>query len=262
MNSDHSMKRTVGVAALLYLAFAILMGLADMAYILRHYTRFPFGDHWMWLERLYRSGLLRTLYSQFNEHRYVIPGLWYFLDHRYFGGTNTFLVVLMVLMQIGCTILVILPLWRQTGVPKPVRYVFAGFVVLAMWWFIQAGRFFLSVSDLHPMLQSWNPPSFLHLLARFAERNKQSRPVLWVGTGMLVCSLWANFSNGHGILVWPILLAAGLLLRLPVRWILIAALVMLASLGIYFFHYHNAKASTPVHSNRCDTPSLSRITSF
>ena len=53
-------------AAVTYLVFAILAGLADIFYILRHYTRFPFGDHWIWLERFYRNGLLATLYAQFN----------------------------------------------------------------------------------------------------------------------------------------------------------------------------------------------------
>jgi hypothetical protein len=235
-------------AAVIYLAFAILVGLADVFYILRHYTRFPFGDHWIWLERFYRNGLLATLYAQFNEHRLVIPGLWYFLDHRYFGGTNTFLVVLLVLMQIGCIILAVLPLCRQTDAPKPVRYVFAGFVVITMLWFIQAEDFFYPY-QICIVCCNLGILGSLHLFARFVERTRQSRPLVWVGIGMLACALWANFSNGHGILVWPVLLAAGLLLRLPARWLSIVLLVMLCALGIYFFHYQTpAQHAGPLES--------------
>lgn len=240
----------VAPAAVTYLAFAILVGLADVFYIFRHYTKFPFGDHWIWLEGLYRKGLLHTLFAQFNEHRYVIPGLWYFLDHRYFGGTNTFLVILLVLMQIGCIILAILPLWRQTDVPKPVRYVFAGFVVITMLWFIQAEDFFFPY-QICMFCCNLGILAALHLFARFAERTILSRPVGWLLIGMLGCALWANFSNGHGILVWPVLLAMGLLLRVPARWLSIVFTVMLCALGIYFFHYQTPhQHANPLESLR------------
>ena len=236
------------LAAAIYLTFAILVGSADIFYILRHYTRFPFGDHWIWLERFYRNGLLATLYAQFNEHRLVIPGLWYFLDHRYFGGTNTFLVLLMVLMQIGCIILAILPVCRQTDVPRPVRFVFAGFVTITMLWFIQAEDFFYPY-QICIVCCNLGILGTLHLFARFVERTRQPRSLVWVGIGMLACALWANFSNGHGILVWPVLLAVGLLLRLPARWLSLVLLVMLCALGIYFFHYRTpTQHASPLES--------------
>lgn len=236
--------------ALIYLVFSILVGLADISFILRHYTRFPFGDHWIWLERLYRDGLPATLYAQFNEHRLVIPGLFYFFDHRYSGGTNTFLILLLIAIQLGCTILAVLPLWRLTDIPKPVRYVFAGFVVITMFWFIQAEDFFYPY-QICILCCNLGILGTLHLFARCVERSRQSQALAGMGIGMLVCALCANFSNGHGILVWPVLLAVGLLLRLPARWLWAVLLVMLCALGIYFFHYQTpAQHASPLESLR------------
>lgn len=230
--------------ALAYLGFAIVVGAVDIIFVLRHYTRFPFGDHWIWLDRLYKKGLLATLYSQFNEHRYVVPGFFYFADHRYFGSTNTFLVVLLVLFQCGCIILAIHPLWRNQEIPQPVRYVFAGFVTITMLWFIQAEDFSYPYQICF-LCCNLGILATLHLFARFVERSTQSRPVLRLGIGMLACGLWATFSNGHGLLIWPVLLAVGLLVRLPVRWSLSILLVMLCALGIYFFHYE----TPPLHAS-------------
>jgi len=242
--------RIYSFAAITYLACAVLVGLADIFYILRHYTRYPFGDQWIWLERFYRNGLPATLYAQFNEHRLVIPGLFYFLDHRYFGGTNTLLAFLQVLMQLGCIVLVVLPLCRQADIPKPVRYVFGGFVVITMLWFIQAEDFFYPY-QICIVCCNLGILATLHLFARFVERTRQSRPLGGIAIGMLVCALWANFSNGHGILIWPVLLVVGLVLRLPARWLSIVLMVMLCALAIYFFHYQTpAQHASPLESLR------------
>ena len=230
------------VAAVTYQTFAILIALGDITYLLRHYTRFPFGDHWAWLDGLYQHGLWATLFSQFNEHRLVIPGLWYFLDHRYFGSTNTLLVIVTVLIQIGCILLLIAPQWRPSGMPTPVRRVFMGFVVITMLWFIQAENFFYPFSLCLSCANLGMLASF-YLFSRLCAGD--SRRAVWLWVGVLASALWATFSYGHGMLVWPVLLAAGLWLRLPPRRLAAVFVVMLCALGVYFFHY-----KTPVqHAN-------------
>lgn len=50
------------IAGLCYLIVALLIVTFDIGFILRHYTRFPFGDHWIWLAVLYERGAcLRVL---------------------------------------------------------------------------------------------------------------------------------------------------------------------------------------------------------
>jgi len=224
------------VVALVYFAFSILVGLYDLLFVVRHHTRLPFGDHWIWLERLYKYGLPATLASQFNEHRLVIPGICYFFDHRYFGATNSFLAILLLLMQVGCIIFMILPLWRQTAIPWAVRLVFAGFVVITLLWFIEAEDFFFPY-QLCFICCNFAILATLHLFAQFVERNLRLQRSVWIFVGVLSVALCATFSNGHGILLWPVLLVLSLVLRLPRRWIWALLAVMLCAIGIYFFHY-------------------------
>ena len=220
-----------------YFASAVLVGLADIFYILRHYTKFPFGDHWIWLAVFYQKGLLGTLCSQFNEHRLAVPGLLYFLDHRYFGGTNTFLIIASILIQIGCIVFLIVPVWRQSSIAKPMRYAFSGFVVITMLWFIQAVNFIypfslcLSCSNLGILVA-------LHLFSRVVDQeNLQARLPIGLMLGVITCGFWATFSYGHGILIWPVLLVAGLAVRLRPCSLSILLAAFIGVLGIYFFHY-------------------------
>jgi len=99
VSREDAFARWAGIA---YLAFAILVGLADILFILRHYPTFPFGDHWIWLARLYERGPLGAIWSQYNEHRLVFPGVLFFLDHRYFGSVNGLLIIASMLFQAGC----------------------------------------------------------------------------------------------------------------------------------------------------------------
>src|SRR5579871_2293893 len=127
LKSQHA-QRMASTAGIAWLGVAILEAFASIVFVLRHYTRFPFGDHWIWLARLYQDGLFATLCSQFNEHRYFVPGLFYFADHRFFGSTNTFLTFFLLAVQIAATALLIRPVWQAPR--QPLRYFFAGFTVI------------------------------------------------------------------------------------------------------------------------------------
>lgn len=220
-----------------YLVVAVLVGSADILYILRHYTRIPFGDYWIWLAGYYRNGLLWAIYAQVNEHRISVPGIFYFLDHRYLGGTNTFLVVVSIVIQIGCIALLTAPLWRRSEIAAPVRWIFTGFVVITMFWFIQAEDFFypfsfcLSCANLGIL-------AALHLFADVRDwRAARTGRAIGLWTGLLGSAVWATFSYGHGMLVWPVMLAISLALRYPKRSMWIIALAFICVLGIYFADY-------------------------
>ncbi len=235
-----------------YLAFALIVALGDIFYILRHYTPFPFGDHWIWLATLYREGLPAALYQQINEHRMVVPGLLYFLDSRYFGGVNRLLIVVSMLIQAGCVALLVLPLARRRDVPHFLRYVFTGFVAITMFWFIQATNFFYPFSFCMGS-SNLGILASLYLFARCCEEPSATRrsTALRVA-GIAFFGVWAVLSYGHGILVWLVVLLIGSILRLPKRVLGTILLVFLCVLGFYFFHYitpagHSRPMETILH---------------
>lgn len=236
--------------AIAYLVFAIVVTFIDILYILRHYTSFPFGDHWIWLGVLYQKGPLAALASQYNEHRLTVPGLFYFLDHRLFAGRNAFLVIASTLIQISCMLLLILPVWQQPKILKPVRYVFAGFVAITMFWFIQAENFFYPFS-LCLACSNLGILAALNLLPRLAGQPAASGRVALLLTGMVGCAAWATFSYGHGILIWPVLVLMCLLLRVQRRYSLIIVFAFCFVLALYFFHYKTpAGHANPLQSLR------------
>jgi hypothetical protein len=233
-------------AAAAYATLAFAIGLADIVFILRHYTRYPFGDHWIWLGRYAERGLWAALLTQFNEHRLFFPGLLYWADLTLFGGKNAFLIFASILINLGCIVVLILPIIRRLEVPLPVRMTFAGFVTITMWWFIQGPNFFYPFS-LCLALANLGVLSSLCLFSLFHEREIQGRPARadLLLAGSILCGFVGTFSYGHGILIWPLLLCDAAILRLRARhWIPIAGATLLA-LALYFRQY-----ITPVsHSN-------------
>ena len=234
-----------------YLVFAVIAGAWDIVYVLQHHIAFPFGDQWIWLAKLHERGVFQALYSQYNEHRLVIPGLFFLADYRYFGARNAFLAVVLLLFQIGCAALLMIPVWRHREIPKAARLVFCGFVTITMLWFIQAEDFFYPY-QLQISCANFGVLATLHVFARLAGRDTaQARPALWLSMAMLASALWATFSFGHGMLIWPVLLVMGLVVRLPKRLLAAILLVFCAVLAVYFAGYRTPPLSaSPLESLR------------
>ena len=49
--------------------------------------------------------------------------------------------------------------------------------------------------------------------------------------------MWATLSYGHGLLVWPVLLAMGLAARVPARFLRMVGIAFVCVLIFYFFDY-------------------------
>lgn len=239
-------------AALAYFVFAMFVVGADITYIALNFPKLPFGDHWIWLAVVLQKGPLAALYQQYNEHRLTVPGLAYLADFYWFHGTNRFLLAVSMLLQMGCIVLLAAPLWQLRAIPKPVRYVFAGMVAILLFWFIQGESFFLTFSLCMACANAGILAS-LYLFSRLASRDPKSHPHLLLA-GVIFFAFWANYSYGHGILVWPVLLAMCVLMRLPRRYFLIIGAGFVTAVAIYFYHYErpaiSAAAPTPVRMLR------------
>ena len=234
-----------------YLVVALLAGAFDVSYILRHHVRYPFGDQWIWLARLYERGFWCGFTSQYNEHRLIVPGVFYYADYRYFGSRNTLLAIVSLLFQLGCGALLIVPLWRSTEVWKPLRCFFAGFVAMTVLWFIQAEDLFYPY-QLQISCANFGILAAMHLFARLASRRKERvgrLAGLWVA--VFACAFWATFSFGHGILIWPVLLALGMAARFSKRELLMIAAVFACAASLYFIQYQKpAGSASPLESLR------------
>ena len=238
---SNNISRLAWIAALAYALIAIIVGVSDIAFILRHYTRYPFGDQWIWLAHFAEGGLSRALLSQYNEHRLVFPGILYWIDLRFFDGRNAFLICASVTINIACIVVLALPFLRDRGLPRQVRVVFFGFVGILMLWYIQGPNFFYPFS-LCLALANLGILSSLFLFLLFYERQEGGT---WLLAGAIVWAFVASFSYGHGILIWPVLLFTSVVLRLRVRRYVPIVVAACVALGLYFRHY----VTPPSHSN-------------
>jgi hypothetical protein len=229
------------IAGAAFLAFAVLVVCADIFQLLAHHTRYPFGDQWWWLGVFYNEGILEVLVQQFNEHRIPVPGLLFILDQRIFGGAQLSMTIEFILIELGCAALLALPLWRHREVAQPVRWIFAGAAGIAMLWFIQGESFYypytLAMSLAHLQILA-----ALYLFARLHTAQGAGRPALRMWAGIVACGVGATYSYGSGMLVWPALLATGLLCRAPKRSLAILGAAFVCAAGLYFIHYSTPPA--------------------
>ena len=227
-----------------WLACAALIGAANIVYILRHHVTFPFGDQWTLLSRVHRFGLLRGLYMQHNEHRLIVPGLFCIMDYRWFGAGNHFLAIVSLFFQLSCAALLMVPVWRHPAVSWPLRLVFSGAVIVTMLWLIQAEDLFypfqLQIACAHFAILS-----IALLLGQAA--GSQTGAGLWLAIAGF--ALWATFSFGSGILIWPVILIVAALLGVPRRRVGAIAVLFLCVVAAYFTGYKTpGGSSSPVDS--------------
>lgn len=236
-------------AAWIYFGFALLVLGSNLFHILRDYTAYPFGDHWIWLARLNQEGAWTALTAQYNEHRLTVPGILYLLDHRLFGSANRLLIGASIFFQLGCAFFLITPVLRRPEIPRSVKLVFSGLVMILAFWFIQGENFYYPFS-LCMASSNLGILAALYCMGFLAEDSGSS---VWRARLLVACvvvaALWAEFSYGHGLLIWPLLALLGWIVGLPRRWSLLILGLFVAAWGLYFIGYRTpAGHASPIEA--------------
>jgi hypothetical protein len=165
---------------------------------------------------------LRVLWIQHNEHRVLIPELIYIADDMMLGAHEYLPIVLSALFQAATFGILGWVIWsdRKLSVPFRIALVLTGGVVLG-WPGI---AYVLSI----PFLMSW---TLVQLLVGAALLSMTRGRLAWP----IACGVIATFSSGHGMLLWPVLLLSGLMLR--IGWTRLAAIALTgaASALLYFY---------------------------
>jgi hypothetical protein len=164
-----------------------------------------FNDYWIVLDRLTAADgslLPRQVFTLQNEHPTFLPGLAYYADARWLGGTNHPLGLLAWLMAVGT--LVLLTRMLPRGVPQPVR---GGLVVLlAILVFAPKGlhNYAYGMSGV-----AWLSANLAAVAALYSAH--RGRVPFALALGLLACLCY-----GTGFAVWPALLVLLILHRS--RW--------------------------------------------
>jgi hypothetical protein len=234
----------ISVAAIL--SYAILLGglitIGVTVYlVIVSYSSLPYADGWDEVgAAAYGSSQLNPawLWVQHSEHRLIIPKVFLAIDLRLFRANQKFLLASILAIQfLHLTLLAwsmrVLGRWRgtawRTGVGLAAFCLFCptqwenfiwGFQVC----FVLPGLF-ASVSFVG-LLMYWKDP----------EHSDSQGSWLWLAASNLA-ALGATYSLANGNLLWPILIAAAIFLRLKLRATLSFVITGAASTALYFFHY-------------------------
>jgi hypothetical protein len=237
------------------LSYVILAGglltIAFSLYLVRTtYSSLPYWDGWRQIEVAANGASPVSpswLWQQHNEHRLVLPKLFLAVDLQLFGARQAFMlasIFAIQLMHLGLLSWSMRALGNWNGVLWRTGTGLAAFCLFCptqwenfVWGF--------QVSFILPAF--FATASFVSLALYSAElqggSGKNTSPRFLVVS--MLCAFAAAYSLASGSLLWPVLVAAAVCLRLGRKAFLSLALAGAASTALYLYHY-----SRPVgHAN-------------
>jgi hypothetical protein len=216
--------------AIAFSAGVVLLVASTIAVVIRTYTPLPKWDHWaeiLWLKNYYAGQWhVSDLWRQHNEHRILFPRLFLLTDWFLFRGTNIFPLCSMLFLQAGHAWIFIREVRAWKKLSAAVRLTAASIVVALFFSGANLDNFTWPF-QISFILVFYAGTVSLYALIRYAEKcgKQKAAAVGWLavsaGSGIV-----ATHSLSNGILIWPVLLVTGIVLRLHRR--------VLLSIGIVF----------------------------
>jgi hypothetical protein len=236
------------------LSYAVLLGgiltIAVALYmVVVSYSSLPLMDGWSEVSLVRGANPLSPahLWRQHNEHRLVIPKLFLAADLQLFQARQVFLLASILVIQFLHLALLswsmrVLGGWRgalwRTG---------AGVTAFCLFCPSQWENFVWGFQVCFVLPPLFATLSFVALL--LYGRESQQNPDKPMASKFLVVSiaaaLGASYSLANGSLLWPLLVAAALYLRLRVAAVLSLAITGVVSTLLYLYHY----APPPRHAH-------------
>jgi len=228
------------------LSYAILFGgactIAVAVYTtLVSYSSLPWWDTWEYIAAIANGeGPLspRWLWRQHNEHRLVIQKLFFAVDLEMFHARQVFLLSSIIVIQLlhvclwGWSMRV-LGGWRGALWRSGVGLVAFCIFCPSAWL-----NYTMGFQVCYILLLLFVTLSFVALLLYWRDSQRHagraSSRSLWLCILAAVC---ATFSLSNGNLLWPLLLAAALLLRLRRPALLTIAIAGAITISLYFYSY-------------------------
>lgn len=216
------------------------------------YSSLPYLDGWIEADPVSHPGdppLPEWLWEQHNEHRLVIPKLFLLADLRLFRATQVFLLASIFVMQfLHLTLLSwsmrALGGWRgdqwRTG---------AGIAAFCLFCPSQWFNFVLGLQINFVLLGLFVTLSFIGLLLAWIHPQTGRYVPL-----SIAAALGATYSLANGNLIWPLLVAAAVLLGLRRSAVMSLAVTGAISTALYFYDYAARTAATNIRSLGAEFP--------
>lgn len=221
-----------------FLSYCVLLagigaGIASPYIIVSTYSALPHWDEWALFDHLaIGNASLPWLWAQHNEHRIFVPKLFFLIDVYFFRGTQAFLLTSIFFIQLLQTALLSFSLRTLGGMRG------------SAW---RTGTGLIAYCILCPTQQEnliWGfqlqfvIPAAMATLATLALLLYYRKPRAWLLATSILAATIATWSLANGMLLWPLLLLAALLLAMRRSTLLVIALFGVANIGLYLYRYH------------------------
>lgn len=207
----------------------------SIALVHRYYDPLPYEDYWRvaqnWVQ--YQNFDVSVLWRQHNEHRIVFPELVFAGDMLFAKGREILPLVCSVLCYLGVLLTLGFALFRDRQWPVSLRVAAILLAGIVMGW--KGSAFVLA----QPFLLQWTLTQLgviLSLALLTSVRSGGSRFL----AGSITAAVVATYSSGNGMVLWPILIAAGLLLKLRRKEVAALTLSAVLAVGLYFVGYRSS----------------------
>lgn len=206
--NDRYLLRFAGV---LLAALAALTLILTWRAVLSAYSPLPFWDQW---EEVVTNQYLAHLFSAHNEHRIAIPRLFFAIDSSVFGGRNLFLLAAIQLIQ-ALHAAALIWVARRAGVRGPALALIGALVVALLFSGAQIENFYWGFQVQFVLVYLLATITFILALL--------GKATLWRDAGAVAFGIAAALCLSAGLLVLPACAVFLVLMRAPVRRIVIYA---------------------------------------
>lgn len=228
-----------------WLSWAVLLagigsGIASLYLVINTYSPLPHWDEWSLFDHLALGDgwSLPWLWGQHNEHRILTTKLLFLLDIEFFQGKQIFLLTCVFFIQLLQVALLSWSLRSLGGWRGSQQRVGSGLIAYCILCPTQYENLVWGFQVQFVMTACMATLAILSLLLY----QRQPRTKFLV-MSIAVATL-ATWSLANGMLLWPLLIAAALYLRMKAcvwRTLLISGVL---NVGLYFFHYHRPSGAT------------------
>ena len=238
----HGSRASVVLSYAIFLA-GLLTASAAVYMVIASYSSLPSTDGWEQIDTAMRGVNPLSpawLWTQHNEHRMVISKLFLAADLLLFRATQKFLLTsilatqILLLMVLGWCMRA-LGGWRgtmwRTGV---------GIAAFCLFWPTQWENLIIGFSICFILLELFATLSLVELMLYWKHSERPSGdPHSWVYLLLsILAALGATYSLANGNLLWPLLVVAAMLLRLPRGAVLSFFATGTVSTVLYLHNYH------------------------
>lgn len=267
--SNRNSYRSPASAVLSYaiLLVGLLTAGAAVYMVIASYSSLPSTDGWEQIDTAMQGMNPLSpawLWTQHNEHRMVVSKLFLAADLLLFRATQKFLLTSILVTQFLLLMVLAWSMRALGGWRGTVWRTGVGMAAFCLFWPTQWENLVIGFSICFILLELFSTLSFVGLMLYWKHSERSDDRHAWVYLLFsILAALGATYSLANGNLLWPLLVAAALLLRLPRLAVLSFLITGTVSTALYLHDYHRPLGhGDPVSSMRTPLEILQYIATY